>query len=227
VAWILALIISSSTLQPVWAQGADQCGELKNAYGPFDYTDPRNIYPQPGKSEAPLNIVEKGHFTPEVEALLHGSTTVDPLPDIEYTLRAFPNHHRALNAVANYHLQQGPHQRGRYSVDCWFDRAIRFTPGDGNVRLIYGIYLAKKGNRNKALEQYKKALELMPDSAEAHYNIALLYTEMADYERANEHAVRAYALGFPLPWLRNKLQELKVWNPAVSSQIKNPGTDHQ
>jgi hypothetical protein len=32
-----------------------------------------------------------------------------------------------------------------FSVDCWFDRAVRFRPEDPNVRMLYGIYLLRKG----------------------------------------------------------------------------------
>lgn len=189
------------------AQDAQSCGSLENAFGPFDYTDPENFRLKR------LDLVESAHFTPEVESLVRGASSVNPLDDIDYTLRAFPNHHRALNAVANYHLQNGLQQHGRYTVECWFERAMRFKPADGNVRLVYGIFLAKKGSKEAALEQYEDALDLMPESAEAHYNIALLYMESRQYELANQHAVKAYSLGFPLPWLQNRLQELQVWNP--------------
>jgi tetratricopeptide (TPR) repeat protein len=84
------------------------------------------------------------------------------------------------------------------------------------VPAIYGVYLAKKGDREQALVQYKNALELVPDFAEAHYNIALLYADMKRYDLANEHAQEAYNLGVPLPGLRKRLQDLGVWKPIAT-----------
>ena len=191
------------------AHGQDQCGALTNAFGPFDYSDPLTHTP------AKLGIVEGAHFTPEVEQLVRGASSVNPLDDLDYTLRAFPNHHRALYSLAKYYLKF-PNVRGRYSLDCWFERAARFNSSDGVVPAIYGVYLAKKGERNQALEQYQKAIELLPDFAEAHYNLGLLYIDLKKYDLANQQAGIAYKLGFPLPGLRKRLQELGAWNPAAA-----------
>src|SRR5678816_429071 len=117
------------------------CGELRNSYGPFDYRT----------SKAELKIVEDFHFTPDVETLRHGNTgTVGG--DLDYTLRASPNHHRALMAMVNLAIRTksekplGP----KYSVDCYFDRAIRFASDDASVRIIYGIYLYRVGKKADA-----------------------------------------------------------------------------
>ena len=65
------------------------CGALQNAFGPFDYRTERGYN---------LDVVESYHFTPPVEALIRGSSgTIGG--DLDYTLRAFPNHDRALNAT--------------------------------------------------------------------------------------------------------------------------------
>lgn len=76
------------------AQQVPGCGSLQNAFGPFDYRDPE------ARGE-PLRLVESAHFTPSVESLVKGNSgTV--AGDLDYTLRAFPNHHRALYSVAQY-----------------------------------------------------------------------------------------------------------------------------
>src|SRR4051794_26054278 len=88
---LVALITAISTA--AFAQQApSQCGSLANAYGPFDYRS---------TDKTALNMVEGPHFPPKVEALISGNS--GPIgAELGYTLRAFPNHHRALLAVMRY-----------------------------------------------------------------------------------------------------------------------------
>lgn len=46
------------------------------------------------------------------------------------------------------------------------------------------------------------------NSAELHYFLGLIYIELKDLESATNHAKRAYELGYPLPGLASKLQQL-------------------
>lgn len=185
------------------AQSVPGCGSLQNSFGPFDYRDPVAR----GK---PLSLVESAHFTPQVEALTKGNTGY-LMGDIDYTLRAFPNHHRALNSVARYALRGGQDWRNPQipSADCYFERAIAFRSDDETVRMIYGNYLAKRGNRHGAERQYEEALRLAPNDAEVNYNAGLLYVQFGDVQRAKRHADIAYAGGYPLPGLRNKIAEIE------------------
>src|SRR4249919_1218189 len=96
------------------------CGSLENAYGPYDYT---NAYDRANK----IPIVEGAHFQPEVEALIRSPTVGTLMGALDYTLRAVPNHHRALAAVARYALGGGSREKF-YSAECYFDRAMRFKP---------------------------------------------------------------------------------------------------
>lgn len=201
---MLTLVLSTYSVNGS-SQEVPGCGNLSNAYGPFDYTNPTDF------SER-LPIVEQAHFTAEVEALRGGeSSTI--WDDLDYTLRAFPNHHRALYAVARYALLSGnATETGIYPAECYFTRALAFKPNDGMVHMIDGIFLHKKNKLADALEEYQAAVKLMPGSAEAHYNLGLLYTETREYEAARKHAQRAYALGYPLQGLKYKLQEAGAWN---------------
>ena len=84
--WTLAALAALAVLVSV-SRAADAqgmaCGDLQNAYGPYDYRT---------ATEFQKHLVEGAHFTPEVESLkgARGSATVGG--DIDYTLRAFPNH---------------------------------------------------------------------------------------------------------------------------------------
>jgi len=184
---------------------AQACGSLVNAYGPFDYRTQKQQ----------LAIVEKFHFTPDVESLRHSSTSALG-SDLDYTLRASPNHHRALNSMANLALRQKTERpRGaEYTVDCYFDRAVRFAPDDGLVLVIYGVYLSRTNRRAEAVRVFEQAKKREADNPNLYYNLGLVYFDLKEYANALENAHRAYELGAVLPGLRNKLQAVGKWQDA-------------
>lgn len=196
IAFIGGLVVWGS---PVHAQEVPGCGVLDNAYGPFDYRDPIN-------KRDNLPIVERFHFTPDVESLRQGRSG-SVIGDLRYTLRAFPNHHRALSAVARYGLAGGRIPDDDYipSVDCYFERALAFRPDDAAVHVIYANYLFKRGERDDARKQYEEALRLAPESIEVNYAAGLYFADVGDLERARALAEIAYGNGYPLPGLRNKI----------------------
>lgn len=185
----------------------DACGDMRSEhfgnFGPFDY---RAISP------SDLSLVERNHFTPKVEQLIAGETSTIG-GDLSYTLRAIPNHPRALAAMAKLsRKEKRPTPIGSYySVECWFERAMRYRPDDANVRVVYGIELIRDGKNAAAVEQLKFAVQQAPDNANVHYNIGLAYFSLADYEQSLAHAKKAYELGFPLPGLRDKLKRAGKW----------------
>lgn len=201
---VMALVVIVCT-NSAWSQEVAGCGNLTNAYGPFDYTDPVDF-------QEKLPIVEIAHFTPEVEALIKGTSSTLP-GDLDYTLRAFPNHHRALYAVARYWLRpDSPKDTAYRTAECYLERALAFRPDDGMVHMIYGIFLHEQGKLPKALNAYNEAVALVPNSAEAHYNLGLLYIDLHDNPSARAEAIKAYQLGYPLQGLRNKLEALEAWD---------------
>lgn len=192
------------------AQVVGNCGSLANGYGPYDYTNPEHF-------TSKLPIVEEGHFDSGVERLVghagKGNGDAMLAGDIDYTLRAFPNHHRALYTMLRYYVDMVPQGAGRlrYSADCYFLRAIQLAPTDATVRLLQGIYFLKTDDPEDARKSFDVALELAPESAETHYNAGLGYVELKEYDLAMKHALRAYELGYPLMGLKNKLKRLGVW----------------
>lgn len=186
------------------AQDVPGCGNLSNAFGPFDYRDPE-------ARGQPLQLVERAHFTQDVESLRRGKASANVVDDLNYTLRAFPNHHRALNSVAKYALQGGRFERDSAipSADCYFKRAVVFRPDDEVVRMIFGNYLSKRGDRAGARSQYEEALRLAPSAAEVNYNAGLFFASEGDLARAKELALVAYEGGYPLPGLKRKIDELE------------------
>lgn len=180
------------------------CGVLRNSYGPFDY---RSATPRQ------IQLVEDYHFTPEVEMLKHGKSGLSIGGDIDYTLRAFPNHYRALVAMMNlgFKVKKSPPPGAQWPVECYFDRAIRFKPDDAQVYTIYGIYMFRRGKTTDAITQFEMAAKLGDDSGNLHYNAGLAYFELGDYDNAVAHAKKAVELGFSLPGLRDKLTKIGKW----------------
>jgi predicted Zn-dependent protease len=203
------LLISVVLLLLTWAaiakaQQIPGCGSLQNSFGPFDYRDPA------ARGE-PLRLVESAHFGPSVESLTKGQTGA-VIGDLDYTLRAFPNHHRALNSVAKYELRGGnawinPAVR---SAQCYFERAIAFRGDDQVVRMLYANFLVKSGRTTEGRAQYEEALRISPNDAEVNYNAGLFFVSQGEIDRAKKHAAVAYAAGYPLPGLRKKLAEAEA-----------------
>ena len=178
------------------------CAGSEQGYGPFDYTNPTDR----GK---PLHLVEMAHFTPPIENLMHGRSGKLG-GELNYTLMAFPNHHRALYSVIRYALNYKKNTL-QNSPECYLQRAIKFKPDDAVVHMLYGIYLHKKHKYKMAMEQYLLAEKLEPHSPELHYNLGLLYFDLKNYPEAVAQARRAYAKGYPLPGLKEKLKSVGVW----------------
>jgi tetratricopeptide (TPR) repeat protein len=195
------------------------CGELyaPGQYGPYDYRTDRDKLP----------IVLINHFTPEVEALIRGITAPTPGGDIDYTLRTIPNNHRALIAMMRLgEKEKTPQPRGsRYTVECWFERAIRFRPDDSIVRMIYSTFLNSKARLPEANAQLALATSYAQDSGITHYNIGLHYFDLKNYEDALIQAHKAMALGFTRPELRERLSAIGKWQEPTPSTV-SPMTDH-
>ncbi|MBK5206828.1 MAG: tetratricopeptide repeat protein [Polaromonas sp.] len=209
---MVGLLISSLGATQALAQsGNAACGSLTNAYGPYDYRTDRDKLP----------IVLVNHFTPEVEALIRGKTGTRPGGDIDYTLRAIPNNHRALLAMMRLgEKEKTPQPSGsRYSIECWFERAVLFRPDDGIVRMIYSSYLNSKGRIPEATNQLEIATTYAKDSAFAHYNIGLHYFNLKNYDKALVQAHKAIELGFPQTILRDQLQSVGKWTEPAELPI--------
>ena len=213
IGWLVTIFSASPALAQSWNAA---CGSLANGYGPYDYRTDRDKLP----------IVLGAHFTQEVEALIRGTTSHRPGGDIDYTLRAIPNNHRALLAMMRLgEKEKTPQPNGsRYSIECWFERAVLFSPDDGIVRMIYSTYLNSNGRAPEATRQLEIATSYAKDSAFTHYNIGLHYFDMKNYDKALDLAHKAIELGFPQPVLRDKLQSVGKWAEPANAPT-TPVTD--
>jgi Flp pilus assembly protein TadD len=203
------LAVAAAPLGAAFGQdlGEAQCGSLSNAVGPLDY------YSRDSEAVRLRANVEFNHFNQDVRSLRAGQTSAEVMGDLDYVLRAFPNHPEALLLVARYQAGGGSHGKFR-TTECYFDRAKRFVPGDPIVHMLYAIQLARTQQNDRALAEYEEALAISPDYTEAHYNIGLLLVKLGRFDEARAHAEKAYAAGYPLDGLRRQLIRHNAWTAA-------------
>jgi hypothetical protein len=205
-----AMLASVASLQCAAADATmphslGDCGDpFKWRFGPFDYRT---------ATEEQKKIVEIYHFTPEVESLQSG-VSADIGGELEYVLRAFPNHPRALMALIRLgQREKSTKPRGAgYTVQCFVERAIAFRPDDINIRQIRGIFYSLHRQYDQAIADFTAVIEEQPDNANAHYNLGLAYFEKGNYDGARAEAKLAKNLGFPLDGLKNMLKAKGKWS---------------
>lgn len=227
--WMLGLWVAFFAGSSVFAQvNASFCGPLTNNYGPYDYRADYHV--QADGDQMPHSekrrLVEGAHFTRRVENLIGAQSSGQvgpPGADLDYTLRAFPNNHRALMAVMRYGEKTGSQQPTglRYVVECYFERALRFKPNDTVARIIYSTYLAKNKRVPEAIAELERTTMFAKDNAFTHYNIGLAYFDMKIYDKALAQAHRALALGFGRTQLRDLLQKVGQWQEPTTATAGN------
>lgn len=187
-----------------FAEESSPCGPIvTGGFGPFDYRT---------ASAFDKKLVEGSHFTPDVQNLRKGESGY-LAGDIDYTLRAFPNHPRALLAMSNLGQKQKTAKPAgaRWSVDCYFERALRWRPDDPNVRLVLGIHLIRRGQKDAARAELTIAEESSIDDASFRYSLGLAFLDVGEPDRALAQAWRAYGQGYDLPGLRRRLEKIGKW----------------
>lgn len=192
------------------AQAEAGCGSLRNSYGPFDY---RTANPDQ------KSIVENAHFTQGVETLTRGKTGAFG-GDIRYTLIVFPNHPRALLAMDRLVEKEraNPARDAWYTIECFYERALRFRPDDHVIRLLYVNFLIRKKETDEALKHLDYVAETTKDNPFAQFNTGMLYMDMKLYDKALAQAHRVMAMGFDRRELRDRLTAAGRWvEPAVAA----------
>lgn len=209
-ACLLAVGLQTGALAQAQQGELGNCGSLQNGYGPYDYrTDKRELV-----------VVETHHFSSSVEQLLRGMTGSIG-SDLDYTLRASPNHHRALSALSRYgeKLKSDFVQGATFSVECYFVRAVSFRPDDPTVRMLYAIYLKGQNRVPEAAKQLAYTETLTENTGFTLFNLGLTYLDLGDHEAALRQAHKAMALGFRRPELKARLVAAGKWSdpPAATA----------
>lgn len=223
----LVLLTAGANIQAQETVGI--CGGLTNSFGPYDYREHIGSNDFKVNSNNPLRLVQIAHFRPEMEMLIRGGQgeKSEVGPEFDYTLRAFPNHHRALLAMVKLADKQRTEQPkgARYTVDCWFARAIQWKPDDVMVRMIYANYLGSRNRSADAIEQLKVATTLAKENPLTHNNIGLIYFDLKEYDKALEQAHIAEGMGLARPDLRNRLTAIGRWKDPLPMESTEPASD--
>jgi len=213
---------------------ASQCGQLTNAYGPFDY----RTAPQSNK-----NLVENPHYRDQAVAVSLGKTRArsnEVMDDLDYTLRVFPNHPGALMTIDRLGiiLKSEKPYKAKWKLECYYQRGLRMAPDDGMVYLLYALYLQKRSRIAESREKLEMAVKYISErdawSPNIEYNVGLAYFELGEYSLAKKFAERAANGGFSLPGLKAKLQRGGHWQqekveipvsegPAVDNRSTDDG----
>ncbi|ALS97666.1 tetratricopeptide repeat protein [Lacimicrobium alkaliphilum] len=203
---LISTMVSASCFDMEWKRGK-----------PFDYYAPETRADTGTYRGGLLYLVENRHFTPEIRSLTKGTSARQP-GDILFVLNSIPNHPAALDAYSRYEKRYNESELFKnrmdtrkpvYPADCFFERADRVFPGNGQTMAVWGIHEYRYGRLDKARERLERAVALQPDNVEAHYNLGLVYADLKDITQAKKHAEIAYQAGYPLPGLHNKIAELE------------------
>lgn len=212
---ILAVALCGAMASAAHARGS-KAEEAPSPCGPLVSPDPQRITPMDYRLESPrLAMVETYHFTRNVEFL------VKPIfqnfgSSIAYTLHGYPNHIRALATLVRLGEREKTNKPAGadYTIDCYFDRALRFTPDDHVVRMLYADYLGKKGRREDAVRMADVVDTQAADDPLTRRNLGLLYLELAEPQKASAQLGKADPQDLAMVALRQALERRGVHLPA-------------
>ena len=164
-----------------------------------------------------LSNVEKHHLNEGITRMNSGGHR-GALAEFTFILDRFPNHPRALALLSE--LCDVKWKDLRCESDVIFQRAIAINPRVSQTYVLDGLHHQRRGRRGDAIKAYHRALDINPRSANAHYNLALAYVDEKRFDLANLHGQASYALGFPLPGLKEKLSKAGHWKPLPDEEVK-------
>lgn len=188
-------------------------------YGPYDYYKASNhkVGVDNRKNQSRITIVTTYHLTDSVINLTKGRTGYNLRGDLDYTLRALPNHPVALDTVSRFEQKRklfpgyAKKQAAMfYKADCYFQRAINvYGTKQPQTWMLWGMHKHRQGQYEEAINKYQKALKEGNDTPDLYYNMGLTYYKLGKYEEAKKYADKAYKKGYPLPGLKRLLKKLE------------------
>lgn len=154
-----------------------------------------------------LHMVEKYHLDEARQKMQSEGTMQWATEDVEFMLAYFPNHPVALQLATEIGIRKGTPKL----ADRYYEQALELYPQTAQTWVLYGIHLHRTGRLEEAVEKYRRAIDLNDSSVNAHYNLGLALVDLGRLDEARDQAKRAYALGYPLPGLRNQLKARNAW----------------
>lgn len=102
------------------------------------------------------------------------------------------------NATAWLIMGIGAYEQDKLdAAHAWLAQAVLFAPKDARAHHYLGVTLGRRGWYSAGEDELRRAVELNPKFADAHYNLALLYIERLPpaIELARRHYQKALELG--------------------------------
>lgn len=157
------------------------------------------------------------HIQPAQKQISSGNLSRNVMNNLHFVLHKVPNDHRALALLVQW-AKAGGYDKKYASPGCYLTWARQFTPDDTTVLAYGGYYFYDKKDVDRARQWWEQALAIDADNADVNYNLGLLMFDQGRYTDARTHAMAAYAAGYPLPGLREKLQQVGQWQQPLTSK---------
>lgn len=152
----------------------------------------------------------------------------EALGEAQYTAQRIPSDSPVMGPVTITLARIYMEKKDFGTAARYFEEGIRARPNDAMAYSAYAVMY-------RSQKQLDKAKQVLLDgdaategrSAEIQYNLGLLMLDLGDVDSAVAYARKAYALGFPLPGLRNKLQRMgrslaDGGSPKAAANLTNP-----
>ncbi|RMG21685.1 MAG: tetratricopeptide repeat protein [Deltaproteobacteria bacterium] len=110
--------------------------------------------------------------------------------EIKKGLELFPYQPRAYHQGARALLAAGRAEDALALMDAWGEKLEK----DDRFYIAFGNLLLSKGDKEKAKQNYEKALEIDKGNAEAYYRLGALMREAKDYDKAIDYFNKAVAV---------------------------------
>jgi tetratricopeptide (TPR) repeat protein len=170
-----------------------------------------------------FKVFEWTHLMPARSRVNSGSNLdYDVMNNLDFVLSKVPNHEPALRILIDWDLIGGKHnEEGYRPPTCYLIWAAQFAPDDAVVWNYGGYYFQRKGETRRAMAWWQQALVVDPSNPEVHNSLGLIAFQNGDYAQARSHAWAAYAAGFPLPTLRDKLIAAGQWQEPPAETVSD------
>jgi tetratricopeptide (TPR) repeat protein len=164
-------IILCLTSQLAHADNRCNMDLFNQGVGPWDFYDARNSVPSGANPMGNLKRVTNRHLQPQIISLTGRVGKGSIGKDIDYTLRAIPNHPIALDVASRFEVKLAlksskttrlfRYEKILKSAECYFRRAISLDPNRAQTYHIYGIHLHRHSKYKEAALKYRQAISLI------------------------------------------------------------------
>jgi predicted Zn-dependent protease len=151
----------------------------------FNAANDRNVKQQ-------LYNVERFHLNKNVLENIGSGKYQYALGDINFTLKYFPNHPRALQLLTTIAVLS----KNRGLPIRYFEKAIALYPNHAITHAQYGWYFVTIGDLDNGIQRLNHAIEVEPKLTAGYVWLAHAYEKKGDLQLAREARERAKELGY-------------------------------